>query len=613
MTRPPGWRVSCGQVNFIAKNGPLTMRSIRWSQSASRYLAMGFIACAPAFKTRMSSRPCRSTARSTIWRLPPAVATSAIRQPSPCTSTGTTTAPAWRSARTVAVPRPPAAPVTIATRPPSGPPAPPPARAPAAPRARSATPPPPSPPAYPARARWHHGSRGHLMPAATQPPRNPHDPRHPPTTAATCADTANTANHRHSAPDTSPSMRGLLSYLTDRHTFAATPGAAGGRIARRVQAAGKVRRPAAPAPAARPRSPGLGGLAVGEPGRPELYQPPAVQPAVEFVAAVQVADPAVEDQVAPGGVGNERQRVGHRAALGAGVAQVAPVDHAERAPGRRHPLHGQVRREEPADLRVADDLAVQHHGRDDRAVRADQCLREVGPWCLPQQQSAVQHAAAARAGRIDGPELRPALPAGAALAAGVRVDGPAPLPEHRQFAEVAGPGQAGDAEEVVPPGERPAVPDALRAGVGVDHDNLVGLLRAGGYMAGVVVGPDRDPRAIGRRRQGVRRPAGAQRAAGHPREPREVPGRGEPEPVDLLLPHPPLERGDVERPVPPGGQRGGDRRPGVPDRRHRDGRDDLAGGRRADHDLRDGQVGRDVERQGRGGQTVPPAGLAGSE
>src|SRR5215472_8639174 len=337
---------------------------------------MGFIACAPAFKTRMSSRPCRSTARSTIWRLPPAVATSAIRQPSPCTSTGTTTAPAWRSARTVAVPRPPAAPVTIATRPPSGPPAPPPERAPAAPRARSATPPPPSPPAYPARARWHHGSRGHLMPAATQPPRNPHDPRHPPTTAATCADTANTANHRHSAPDTSPSMRGLLSYLTDRHTFAATPGAAGGRIARRVQAAGKVRRPAAPAPGARPRSPGLGGLAVGEPGRPERYQPPAVQPAVEFVAAVQVADPA-----------------------------------------------------------------VQHHGRDDRAVRADQCLREVGPWCLPQQQSAVQHAAAARAGRIDGPELRPALAAGAALAAGVRVDGPAPLPEHRQFAEVAGPGQ----------------------------------------------------------------------------------------------------------------------------------------------------------------------------
>ncbi len=166
---------------------------------------------------------------------------------------------------------------------------------------------------------------------------------------------------------------------------------------------------------------------------------------------------------------------------------------------------------------------------------------------------------------------------------------------------------------MVPPGERPAPPDALRAGAGVHHDDLVGLLRAPVYVAGVVVGPDRDPRAVGRRRQGVRRPAGAQRAAGHPREPRDVPGRGEPEPVDLLLPPPALERGDVERPVPPGGQRGGDQRPGVPDRRHRDDRDDLAGGRRADHDLRDGHVGRDVERPRRGGEAARPAGLAGSE
>src|SRR5215469_5213664 len=87
----------------------------------------------------MSSRPCPSSVASTIRRLPSAVDTSAIRQSSPCTSTATTVASARRSACTVALPRPPAAPVTIATRPVSGPPGRPPVRAPPSGRAWYAT------------------------------------------------------------------------------------------------------------------------------------------------------------------------------------------------------------------------------------------------------------------------------------------------------------------------------------------------------------------------------------------------------------------------------------------------------------------------------------------
>src|SRR5262249_22008270 len=143
-------------------------------------------------------------------------------------------------------------------------------------------------------------------PVAPRLPRAPHASRHPaprkppPTPPPTHNSPYLPTHPQHGAPPPQraghvASSRGLGPDLQDGHPCRATPGAAGGRVARRVQAAGKVRRPAAPAPAARPRSPGLGGLAVGDPGRPELFQPPAVQPAVEFVAVVQVADPAVED------------------------------------------------------------------------------------------------------------------------------------------------------------------------------------------------------------------------------------------------------------------------------------------------------------------------------
>ncbi len=94
---------------------------------------------------------------------------------------------------------------------------------------------------------------------------------------------------------------------------------------------------------------------------------------------MEVADAAVEDQAAPGGVGDQPERVGHGAAHRTGVAEAPLVEHVELATGRhRDPFHGQVLREDPADLRIADDPAVQHHDRDHRAVRADQRLREVG-------------------------------------------------------------------------------------------------------------------------------------------------------------------------------------------------------------------------------------------
>ena len=232
-----------------------------------------------------------------------------------------------------------------------------------------------------------------------------------------------------------------------------------------------------------------------------------------------------------------------------------------------------------------------------------------------QQQAAPQDAAAGVASWLDGPQLRLALPGRAQLATGIW-RGRAPLAEHGQLTAVGRPGQAGHPEVPVAAAGRSAPPEALRAGGGVDDDELVGPLRAVQLAAvaviALVVGPDSQQRAVGRGRQRVRRPPRAQHAAGYPGEAGDLPGRGEPEPVDLLARRAAAERGDVERAIARRGQRGRHAPRGL-ERGNRDDRDGLAGGGRPDRGLPAADVGGQVEPVRGSGEMTRPGGLVRPE
>src|ERR1022692_227369 len=157
---------------------------------------------------------------------------------------------------------------------------------------------------------------------------------------------------------------------------------------------------------ARPRSPGFG-------SQTSVYglkrdQPATVDPAVEPVRAVKIADTYDQHQVPASGVSTEHQGVGGAIDL-AGVAQTPAVEDAQLpARGDRDLRYRHVLGVGAADLLRADGPAFQHEGGDRGAVGADQGLRDVGEQRgLAEQQTSSAHLAAAGC-QVNLPYLRDA-------------------------------------------------------------------------------------------------------------------------------------------------------------------------------------------------------------
>src|SRR3954447_14580666 len=122
MKRPSPDSLSAPQAYLASRNGLVRSSASRPSQRSSGKSATGATCWKPAFAITASSRPKRSSARSTAARLPSRVVRSARNaSPGPSSaglrSTASTCAPSSASRSAIALPIPLAAPVTRAARP----------------------------------------------------------------------------------------------------------------------------------------------------------------------------------------------------------------------------------------------------------------------------------------------------------------------------------------------------------------------------------------------------------------------------------------------------------------------------------------------------------------